>query len=41
MWGVLLIAFIVGLAIQSVGAFVAIMGVGVLVSLVLRFKVWR
>jgi hypothetical protein len=45
MWGVLLIAAVVGLATwsatHSLGALVAIMGVGFAVSVVLRFKLWR
>ena len=39
--GVLLLAFLVGWAAHSVGVFVAILGVGLVVEIVLRFTVWR
>jgi hypothetical protein len=38
---VLGLAFLVGWATHSSGAFVAIVGVGLVVQLVLRFAVWR
>jgi hypothetical protein len=45
MWGVLIIAAVVAVAVasatRSVTALVAIMAVGFLVTVVLRFKVWR
>jgi uncharacterized membrane protein YoaK (UPF0700 family) len=40
MWVVLGIAFVVGLSAHSVGAFVAIMAVGLVAGIVLRV-VWR
>jgi hypothetical protein len=39
--GVLLLAFLVGWAAHSVGLFVAILGVGLVVQFVLRFTIWR
>jgi hypothetical protein len=41
MWVVLLLAFLVGWAAHSVGVFVAILGVGLVIEIVLRFTVWR
>ena len=45
MWGVLIIAAVVAVVVasatRSVPALVAIMAVGFLVTVVLRFKVWR
>jgi hypothetical protein len=41
MWGVLLLAFLAGWAAHSVGVFVAILGVGLVVEIVLRFTAWR
>jgi hypothetical protein len=39
--GVLLLATLVGLATHSFGIFVAILGVGLVVEIVLRLTVWR
>ena len=39
--GVLLLAFLVGWAAHSVGVFVAVLGIGLAVEIVLRFTVWR
>jgi len=41
MWGVLLLAFVVGWAAHSVGVFVAILGAGLVVEIVLRLRVRR
>ena len=38
---VLLLAFLVGYATHSVGVFTAILGIGLIVEVVLRFTVWR
>jgi hypothetical protein len=39
--GVLLLAFLVGLAAHSFGVFVAILGIGLVVEIVLRFTIRR
>jgi hypothetical protein len=39
--GVLFLASVVGLAAHSFGAFVAILGIGLVVEVVLRFTIWR
>jgi len=41
MWGVLLLAFVIGYAAHSVGVFSVILAIGIVVHFVLRFTVWR
>ena len=41
MWGVLLLALLVGYAAHSVGVFTAILVIGLIAHIGLRFTVWR